>query len=53
VNVDEVLRMLEEGAEHDKIQNAAGISAEQLSSVTGRIERNKHKRKSPPVPELY
>lgn len=53
VKVDEVLRMLEEGAEPEKILNNIGISAEQLSSVNRRIERNEHKRKAPPVPELY
>jgi NAD+ synthase len=53
VKVDEVLRMLEEGAESEKILNNIGISAEKLSSVTRRIERNEHKRKAPPVPELY
>lgn len=53
VKVDEVLRMLEEGVGTDKILTAIGVSAEQLSSVTRRIERNEHKRKAPPVPELY
>ena len=53
VKVDEVLRMLEEGAETEKILNNTGVSVEQLSSVTRRIERNEHKRKAPPVPELY
>lgn len=53
VKVDEVLRMIEEGAEPEKILNKTGISAEQLGSVSRRIERNEHKRKAPPVPELY
>lgn len=52
MKVDEVLRMLEEGAETEKILNKIGISAEQLNSITLRIERNEHKRKAPPVPEL-
>lgn len=53
VKVDEVLRMIEEGVEPEKILNKTGISAEQLGSVSRRIERNEHKRKAPPVPELY
>ncbi len=53
VKVDEVLRMLEEGAEPGNILNKTGVSAEQLNSVTLRIERNEHKRKAPPVPEMY
>lgn len=53
VKVDEVLRMIEEGVEPEKILNKTGISAEQLGSVSRRIGRNEHKRKAPPVPELY
>ncbi len=53
VKVDEVLRMHEDGAAPETIQNKTGISAEQLKSVIGRIERNEHKRKAPPVPELF
>lgn len=53
VKVDEVLRMLEEGAEPRNILNKTGVSAEQLNSVTQRIEINEHKRKAPPVPEMY
>lgn len=53
VKVDEVLRMIEDGVEPEKTLNKTGISAEQLDSVTRRIERNEHKRKAPPVPELY
>ncbi|WP_410507381.1 NAD+ synthase [Methanosarcina hadiensis] len=52
VKVDEVLRMIEDGLEPEKILNRTGVSAEQLSSVVQRIERNEHKRKAPPVPEL-
>ena len=53
VKVDEVLRMLEGGSEPEKILSKIGISAEQLNSVTGRIKRNEHKRKAPPMPEIY
>lgn len=52
VKVDEVLRMIEDGLEPEKILNKTGASAEQLSSVIQRIERSEHKRKAPPVPEL-
>jgi len=53
LKVDEVLRMIENGTEPEQILDATGISVEQLNSVTRRIERNEHKRKAPPVPELY
>ncbi len=53
VKVDEVLRLIEKGEEPENILKASGISFEQLNSVTRRIERNEHKRKAPPVPELY
>lgn len=52
VKVDEVLRMIEDGLEPEKILNRTEVSAEQLSSVIQRIERSEHKRKAPPVPEL-
>lgn len=52
VKVDEVLRMIEDYTESEIILNKTGVSAEQLNSVTRRIERNEHKRKAPPVPEL-
>lgn len=52
VEVDEVLRMIEDGSEPEKILNKTGVSAEQLNSVTQRIKRSEHKRKSPPVPEM-
>lgn len=52
MKVDEVLRMLEKGTETEIILDSTGISAEQLSSVTKRIERSEHKRKAPPVPKL-
>lgn len=53
VKVDEVLRMIEGGAEPEVILDKTRISAEQLNSVTRRIERNEHKRKAPPIPEIY
>lgn len=53
VKVDEVLKMIEDGVEPEVILDKTGVSADQLNSVTRRIERNEHKRKAPPVPELY
>lgn len=53
VKVDEVLRLIEDNAEAEKILDKTGVSVEQLNSVVRRIERNEHKRKAPPVPELY
>jgi len=53
VKVDEVLRMIEDGEEPETILNKTGVSAGQLKSVIRRIERNEHKRKAPPVPDLY
>lgn len=53
VKVDEVLRMIEDNVEPEKILNKTGVSAEQLNSVVRRIERNEHKRKAPPVPEMF
>ncbi|MCQ1536212.1 NAD+ synthase [Methanosarcina sp. KYL-1] len=52
VTVDEVLRMLEMDASPLSIREALLLSEEQLVSVLKRIERNEHKRKVPPVPEL-
>jgi NAD+ synthase len=53
LKVDEVLRMIEEKTEPEEILKWTGISAEQLDSVFRRIERNEHKRKAPPVPEIF
>lgn len=53
VKVDEVLKMIEDSAEPEKILNKTGVSVEQLNSVARRIERSEHKRKAPPVPELH
>lgn len=50
VKVDEVLKRLEMNETPETIMNALEISAEQLNSVMKRIERNEHKRKTPPVP---
>jgi len=48
-----VLRMLEQNEAPETIISTLGISMEQLNSVIKRIERNEHKRKAPPVPEVY
>ena len=53
VKVDNVLRMLEQNEAPETILNTLGVSIEQLNSVIKRIERNEHKRKAPPVPEIY
>lgn len=52
VKVDEVLRMIEACTEPEIILKKTGISAEQLHSVLRRIERNEHKRKAPPAPDM-
>lgn len=50
--VDKVLSMLEEKEELQTILNKLEISSEQLNSVLSRIEKNKHKRNSPPIPQI-
>ena len=50
--VDRVLMMLEQNEAPETVLSALGVSIEQLNSVTNRIERNEHKRKAPPVPEI-
>jgi NAD+ synthase len=52
VKVDNVLRMLEQNEAPETIINTLGISVEQLNLVTKRIERNEHKRRAPPAPEI-
>jgi NAD+ synthase len=53
VKVDEMLRMLEQNKEPELILKTLEVSADKLNSVIKRIERNEHKRKTPPVPEMY
>jgi NAD+ synthase len=50
--VDRMLIMLEQNEAPETILNTLGVSIEQLNSVIKRIERNEHKRKAPPVPEI-
>ncbi len=50
LKVDEILKRLEQYEDPETILNTLGISAEQLDSVTNRIERSEHKRNAPPVP---
>lgn len=52
LKLDYVLRMLEQNAAPDTIINTLGVSREQLESVIKRIERNEHKRRVPPAPEI-
>jgi NAD+ synthase len=52
VKVDKVLKMLEEKKEPELILKTLEISMEQLNSVVKRMERNEHKRKVAPVPEM-
>lgn len=52
INVDKVLRMLEEKESSETIMKTLNISKEQLDSVTIRIERSEHKRKAAPIPEI-
>ena len=53
VKVDNVLRLLELNEAPETIISTLGVSSEQLDSVMKRIERNEHKRKAPPVPNIY
>jgi NAD+ synthase len=48
IKVDEVLKMLEQNEDPEAIRSTLEVSAEQLNSVTKRIERSEHKRKAPP-----
>ena len=52
LKVDKVLDMLEQHKELQTILNSLDISSEQLNSVLNRIEKNRHKRTSPPIPEM-
>lgn len=52
IDVDKVLRMLEEKESSETIMKTLNISKEQLDSVTIRIERSEHKRKAAPIPEI-
>lgn len=52
VRVDKVLSMLEANEESQTILNTLEISLKQLNSVLNRIEKNKHKRNSPPIPQI-
>ncbi|HWR24679.1 MAG TPA: NAD+ synthase, partial [Methanosarcina sp.] len=52
VKVDKMLRMLEANKEPELILKTLEVSIEQLNSVMKRIERNEHKRKAPPMPEM-
>jgi len=52
LKVDKVLDMLEQHKEPQTILNSLDISSEQLNSVLNRIEKNRHKRTSPPIPEM-
>jgi len=53
MKVDKVLRMLEQNETPETILTTLGVSVEQLNSIMKRIERNEHKRKAPPAPEIY
>lgn len=52
LKVDKVLNMLEQHKEPQNILDSLDISSEQLNSVLNRIEKNRHKRISPPIPEM-
>ena len=53
LKVDNVLRMLDQNEAPEVIVNTLGISIEQLNSVMKRIEKSEHKRKAPPVAEIF
>jgi NAD+ synthase len=50
LQVDEVLKRLEQYEDPETILNTLEISVEQLNSVINRIEKSEHKRSAPQVP---
>jgi NAD+ synthase len=53
LKVDNVLRMLEQNEVPETIVNTLDISTEQMNSILDRIEKSEHKRKVPPIAEIY
>lgn len=52
LKLDKALDMLEQHKDPQTILTSLDISSEQLNSVLNRIEKNRHKRTSPPIPEM-
>jgi NAD+ synthase len=52
LKLDKALDMLEQHKDPQTILSSLDISSEQLNSVLNRIEKNRHKRTSPPIPEM-
>ncbi len=52
LKLDKALDMLEQNKDPQTILTSLDISSEQLNSVLNRIEKNRHKRTSPPIPEM-
>lgn len=52
LKLDKALDMLEQHKEPQTILSSLDISSEQLNSVLNRIEKNRHKRTSPSIPEM-
>jgi NAD+ synthase len=50
--LDRVLRGLEELRTEEEIAAATGIALAEVRRISARVEQNRHKRRSPPIPKL-